>query len=187
MNAYSNGELQARRTLRRLLATCHRDLAFYGYSLERIGDTELSAAIEHVMQVRMHLVAALSHYPGGDTSAAQAERMGALRGWEVAMRTRLSRLGETAYVEELERVESELLEQFEDATLDPRLSAGMRITLERHLALLHSAHDRAATTATRIRSRTKPEHGSRRAVSAGRQQELDASMNRALALFFYRS
>lgn len=187
MKMYSNGELRSRRTLRRLLAACHRDLAFYGYSRERIGDTELTAAVEHGIQVRMHLVAALSHYPGGDTAAAQAERMGALRGWELTMRTRLSRLSEMAYLEELERLESELLEQFEDATLDPRLSAGLRITLERHLALVQSAHDRAAMTAARVRARTRPGRGTRHAALGGRQQELDASMSRAMALFFYRS
>lgn len=184
---------RSRRALRRLLTSCQRDLAFYRYCSDRVVDKELSATIRDAVLVREHLATALSHSlePSQRNGVARAERLGALHGWETALRARLARNSELAYVDELEKVENKLLEQVEDATLDPRLSIGTRITLERHLALVHSSHERAVVTASKIRSR-RPSHRTggpqRRAEQArhAQQHETDASLTRAMSTFFYR-
>ena len=146
---------RSRRTLRRLLITCQRDLAFYRYCGNRVRDHELSATIQDAVLVREHLANALANSlePSQRNGIARAERLGALHGWETALRARLARNHELAFVDELEKVENKLLEQVEDATLDSRLNIGTRITLERHLALVHSSHERAVVTANKIRSR----------------------------------
>lgn len=190
VNAFSPA--RSRRLLRRLLSTCQRDLAFYRYCNERIADRELSETIGDVVRVREHLATALSHSPDarGANGIAQSERLGTLRGWETAMRARLARDGELAYVEELERTESDLLEQVEDATLDPRISTGMRIMLERHLALVHSSHERAVTTANRIRTRRQKHHNDgahrRKQQERHEHQHGGASLTRAMSNFFLR-
>jgi uncharacterized protein (TIGR02284 family) len=188
---------RSRRTLRRLLSTCQRDLAFYRYCGGRIHDDELVDTIQDVVQVREHLANALSHSPEakGANGIAQAERLGALHGWETSLRARLARVRELAWVEEVERVESRLLEQVEDATLDPRLSTGTRIMLERHLALVHSSHERAVNAANRIRSRAEDHEPiedeaqaamHHRPQAPGRARETDPSLTRAMSNFFYR-
>jgi hypothetical protein len=174
--------VRSRQPLRQLLRTCHRDLAYYGYCLPRIRDAELVAAIEQVRQVRQHLVRALTPLISDTSALRPADQLGALLGWEAALRARLSRLGDIAFAVEIERLESELLEQVEDATLTPRLAAGVRIALERHLALIRHASDCAAAAANRLRSRPRPavavRHSTRPAPAP--QPELDVSMTRAM-------
>jgi len=184
---------RSRRILRRLLTACQRDLAFYRYCGDRVADGELSATIHDAVLVREHLATALSHSlePSKANGVARSERLGALHGWETALRARLARNSDLAYVEELEKVENKLLEQVEDATLDTRLNIGARITLERHLALVHSSHERAVATANKIRSR-RPSHrtgGPHRRTEHRRpaqQHETDASLTRAMSSLFYR-
>lgn len=185
---------RSRRALRRLLTACQRDLAFYRYCGDRVADNELSATIRDAVLVREHLATALSHSlePSQRNGVARAERLGALHGWETALRARLARNSEVAYVDELEKVENKLLEQVEDATLDPRLNIGARITLERHLALVHSSHERAVVAANRIRNRRQshrsggPRHAVEHRRSAQQQHDTDASLTRAMSTFFYR-
>jgi hypothetical protein len=186
---------RSRRALRRLLTACQRDLAFYRYCGGRVADNELSATIRDAVLVREHLATALSHSlePSLRNGVTRAERLGALHGWETALRARLARNSELAYVEELEKVENKLLEQVEDATLDARLNIGTRITLERHLALVHSSHERTVVAANRIRSRRQSHRtgGPHRRADPRRhphqpEHETDASLTRAMSTFFYR-
>jgi len=180
---------RSRGPLRQLLRTCRRDLAYYAYCVTRIQDAELIGVVEQLLQVRQHLMRALTPLITDTLSLRHADQLGALLGWEAALRARISREGDVAFAAEIERLESELLEQVEDATLTARLAAGVRIALERHLALIRHANDCAALAAGRLRARLRPAAAVPRSPRAGSQPpELDVSMTRAMSsLLFYRN
>jgi uncharacterized protein (TIGR02284 family) len=146
---------RARRTLRELIAACRRDVAFYRKRALQIDDREVRAALEEIIAARQHLVAALANVPGSSLPGQGLLGAGAgtLRSWEMALRAHFGRADALEIADDLEQGESTLLERMEDAVLDRRLGAGLRISLERHLPLLRGAQERAVTAANRLRLR----------------------------------
>jgi hypothetical protein len=140
------------RRLSALLVSCRRDLAFLASCLDRQQGAELRSTIESVMQTREHLIRALANAPGANAiSGRPVDGGGNLLAF--ARRARAWRLEPLECAEEIENAEAALLEEIEDVILDERVGAGLRIMLERHVALARSSYDRAAALANRLRRR----------------------------------
>lgn len=170
---------RARRTLRELIGSCRRDIALYRKRVRQIDDREVRSALAEIVVAREHLATALANVPGHPLLPGM--RAGTLRDWEAVLRTRFGRIDPLEIADELEQAEGAWLEQFEDAILDRRLGAGLRITLERHLPLLRGAQERALAAAMRLRMRKpRPKTGLAQAADV----DLVPPVSRALTSFF---